>query len=105
MSRNERSGSLDWPVSVGRVKVGVTQAGGFHLDDDLTVIRFRNRNLLKAQRGIECMYNGRLHGVRPFSRNENHHPLPWARSTWSAFNGVESDHSDLSAAIENSATA
>lgn len=36
MAGDERRGGLDWPIAVGGVDVGVTQAGGFDLDEDFT---------------------------------------------------------------------
>ena len=59
---NERRGGLDRPVTVGGVDVGVTQARGLDLDQDLAGAGDGLRHLLDAERLGEIVDDCCLHG-------------------------------------------
>src|SRR5215469_3248 len=55
------NGSKLRPISIGQMQIGVTDAAGFDLDENLVGFQFRPRNLLEHQRFPELLQNRGLH--------------------------------------------
>ena len=58
---NEREFGLEGPVAVGGVEIGVADAAGFGLDQDLAGTGRRNVQLLEHQRLAELFDDGGVH--------------------------------------------
>ena len=63
---NERWHRLDRPIAGGGVQIGVTDAAGLDLDENLSPSRHRHRNVLDYEGLTECPDNRRLHHCRHF---------------------------------------
>ncbi len=60
---DERQGRLDRPISLGRMQVGVADAGGGDLHQDLAGAGHRHLDFLEAQRLAEGVYHCGFHGL------------------------------------------
>ncbi|KAF1852498.1 hypothetical protein Lal_00037231 [Lupinus albus] len=61
---NERGGGFDRPVAMGRVQVGMADAAGFELDQDLARTRRGDGHLFNRQGLAEFADDGRFHHLR-----------------------------------------
>lgn len=63
MAGNEGRMRLDGPVAFGRMQIGVADAGGGNLDQDLIVCRSGYRHFFDRERLPEGTHHGGFHGL------------------------------------------